>query len=341
MAYRLIPPQSRKGNRFWTVRGTFQGRRFEASTGKLEKAEAEKWAVQFVSDVAKRGMSGRSPDMTLAEVFAHFADTKFLAAAEQWRFERLMARFGQYRLAAIDPPTIERFGKEMYPRAEQAASRNRNVATPIASLLHFAAKKKWTEHVVVPKEKEIERNMPAPTEDEMERLISAADGGLRFLLIWLAFHGQRIGHALALEWSHIDLEARVFRYLDTKAKAERELPIHRLALAGLSAVPVAARKGRVFPYRSRWAVYKDLRKLEVKTGIRFRPHDARRGFARTLEAKGVPTHTTREAGGWKDLRSVGRYIGKSIERVRAATAVIDFGGGSKGRKNRKPLRPRR
>jgi integrase len=316
MPYVLIPPRVR-GNRYWVARGSAGGRRIEISTKAGNKADADRYARQFFARADAVSQTGRRAEATFSNALRIYREGKSVSAAEAWRLSRLERVIGSVRLMHLTSPIIDRVARDFYPLEHQAASRNRNVRTPIASVMHYAAEAGWIEYRKNKNEKEIVPLMPAPSEDEIARLIGAAEPELRRLLIWIFAHGQRISHALALEWSRVNLARAEFSFLDTKRKVWRTVPIHAQALIVLTEVPATKRKGQVFKWRSRWGVYRQLDRLTKETGIRFRPHAARRAFARKLERAGVPTLSTSEAGGWQDVRSVKRYVGTDPDRLRA------------------------
>ena len=329
MPYRLIPPGQR-GNRFWAARGSVGGRRIEISTRQRSKADAERVALQLFAKFDKMSRPARHDDATFGEAAALYRACRALSHAEDWRLRRIEIHLAHMRLTHMTPAVIDRFGLDLYPKPGQSASRNRNVRTPIRTVLRLAVREGWIDPVAVKKERETVPLMPAPTTDQVQRLIAGAEGPLRLLLVWIFGHGQRISMALLLDWVQVDLEAATFRFEDTKIRAWRIAPIHAAALSALQDIPPSNRQGFVFPWRTRWAVYTHLDRLAQATGVRFRPHQARRAFARTLARLGVPTHTAQEAGGWQDSRSIARYIGSDPERARDAVNRIPLPGRPSG-----------
>ena len=85
--------------------------------------------------------------------------------------------------------------------------------------------------------------------DEAERLIAACSPHLQPLVISLLYTGARIGEALWLDWSNVDLERRHVTFPKTKNGEARGVPLHTRVVAALAALP--SRKGPVF-LNSRW-----------------------------------------------------------------------------------------
>lgn len=322
MPLKLVPPGKRGNKKFYYVRGTLNGQRIEASTHAKDQRSAQAFADRVTAETLNLSTAAPAGDIRFDEVCKAYIDARVPSKSELWRLARVMAHFGPRRIADITPASIAKFARFVYPGAHQAASRNRNILTVTSTVLHFAADQGWIKWLRLKREKEVKQIMPAPSPEEMQVLIDAAEGEMKFLLVWLTCTGMRISHILSVDWSRMDLRRATFQFYDSKGKQWLTLPIHDSMMPHLEKVPAAARKGRIFRWRYRWAIYPKLDELYKKTGIKFRPHGARRAMARALERAGVPTHTTQEAGGWKDARSVSRYIGHDVERIREATRNI-------------------
>ncbi len=321
----LLPPKVR-GSSFYYARISVAGERIEASTKETDRKRALERAIEIRARLIEAKRTDRQPDMSLHELFSRYQASKHLKQAETDRYERLLAEFGNETIAWLTNGRMSEIAKLFYPDPDQRASRNRNVLTPLAALRNFAAGEGFCEFQRIRRERVIDRTFPTPDSEEIARLLAAADNRLRFLLVWILASGMRIGHALKLDWKALDLKNRTYRYFDSKANRWIIQPIHEDVWPYLLAVPPGERNGPLFAWRTRWGVYPQLRRIEKATGVRFRPHDARRLFARTLAAAGVPLGTTREAGGWSDLRSVQRYLGSDVDRVRSAIANVHLPG---------------
>jgi hypothetical protein len=81
------------------------------------------------------------------------------------------------------------------------------------------------------------------------------------------------------------------------------MPLH-LAVLNMLRDDDAAHIGRVFPWRNRAALYRQLRPLCREAGVAFTPHCARHSFATWLGADGASTKEIMEAGSWRDYRTV-------------------------------------
>lgn len=80
-----------------------------------------------------------------------------------------------------------------------------------AALDEFQVRKIDSRLVRIPKETRVARERRWITSDELDTIIAAAEWPWRALWAVMGQMGLRIGEGLGLEWSHVDLEARVIR----------------------------------------------------------------------------------------------------------------------------------
>jgi integrase len=81
------------------------------------------------------------------------------------------------------------------------------------------------------------------THDEADRLIAVCAPHLQPLVVFLLNTGCRIGEALRLQWTDVDLHSRTARFLRTKNGESRGVPLNDCRMAGIgqSAAPRGAR----------------------------------------------------------------------------------------------------
>lgn len=319
MPIRLYPPGSRKNNRWYIARVTSGGRRLEVSTKTTDRAAAGRFARELAD---RLGTGDSLPHrVTFSDAADRCADSRRFAQPERWRLERIKAIMGNDWIDLVDHERIAQVAHTLYPGDHQAASRNRNVATTIASVLHFAAEKGWRGPFKMRREREQEPRTRALDPKAAARLIdSAPDAITRALLIILFRQGLRISDTLRLDWSDIDLDRATAQVQIRKIAARRIIPLHHDTVTVLR--PLARADGRVFPWRDRWRVYDVLKPICDSAGVAFTPHMARHSRAAWLADAGASLRTIMDAGVWRDHRSCLRYQGESVARVRAADAGL-------------------
>jgi integrase len=163
--------------------------------------------------------------------------------------------------------------------------------------------------------------------DALDRLLAACESPLeRALVLVLADTGARVGEAVALEWSDIDLEGRALAI--SRQHGNRPPKYGAARRVGLSTRLGEAlhaleddRVGRVLPWTDRHA-RRVLTRIARHAGIAapVRPHGLRHGFAvRVLEAADGDLLTVRDALGHLSVGTTASYLRSAGEHVLEAT----------------------
>jgi len=116
------------------------------------------------------------------------------------------------------------------------------------------------------------------TEDEAARLLAAADGRMRALLLLCGHAGLRIAEALALDWGDVDLSARALVVRRGKGGKSRRVSLSRSLTAALGALE--GRDGPVIGNSSE-AARKRLATLCRRAGVENKGYHALRHYAGT------------------------------------------------------------
>ena len=319
MSLRLVPPRVGK-TPFWYVRGTFAGRTINASSKARDKAAARRFKDELESKLADAANRKRRP-VTFREAAQLYLEFRRPQRRDENAIRRLVAVIGDKMLPDIRQHILIEAANALYPKCTPE-TKNRQALTLAAAILHYAAENDLCPLIRVRKLKEKQPEARAVTKDQAAVLIEAAEGKLRLLLIFLFCQGWRISDALRLAWQDIDLEHAVVRYRVAKIDEWRSMPLHLRVTDALIAVTSDERVGRVFPWRTKYGVYKRLRAVSKSVGFRFTPHMARHSFATWLVNEGVTIADLMEAGGWRDHKSVLRYARVDQNRVRATINKI-------------------
>lgn len=320
---RFYAPGERKGNRTYVVRGSVNGRQREKVTSATNARDARAaWrnfvAITMQQEPEKRDAASYS-SMTFRNAAKRYLEASDRGANTEHYLDRLCARIGDTPVDQVNQDHLVTAAQDLYP-GTKSATKNRQALGPAAAVLHYAAENGWRGWVRVRKFKEPKPTARALTEASAKVLVAGAaeDGNapLVLLLTLLFRHGLRISDALALTWGDIDLGAGSVRYHVSKTDEWRHIPLHRDVLNLLKGCPGARQVGRLFPWRTRWGVYRQLGPLTKRLRISFTPHQARHSFATWLVNRGVSLPELMEAGGWADPKSVMRYGRVDQDRVR-------------------------
>lgn len=312
MPLTLIPPGTRKGNPFYLIRGTVNGRSVEVSAKTRNRREAEGLAVELEAELRKSSVERTTA--TLSQAAALYIAYRNPRRADRQFIDRVVAVAGERLLSSIRQHDIVALADLLYPgRANE--TKNRQVFRPLAAILHYAADSDLCAYLrikILPERRPQPRALPR---EAGEALIAAAEGPVKTLLIFLFRQGWRISDALRLEWTHVNLPERTALYRISKTDDWKVAPLHDEVVARLRVEP---RIGpHVFPWRDKSRVYRILKPLREATGIHFTPHRARHSFATWLVEAGAEMTDLMEAGGWRDPKSVARYGRPGRERVRS------------------------
>lgn len=315
MSFRLYAPGTRKGNRYWIARITVDGRRAEVSTATADQAAAKRWARDF----ERRLRDDRPPRPGETVSFARAADA-YLAyrdprEAERRRVLRVAALLGKRIVGELRQADLVSVARLLQPRGAPATL-NREVMRPAAAVLHYAARNGWCNWLRIELFREPRPKTRAVSIEAATTLIANADDDLRLLLIWLFRQGDRISDALRVTWADIDLPAATVRMRIGKTDRWRTAPLHLELIEILGNRD--SKSGRLFRWETKSGVYKPLRALCARVGIKMTPHMARHSMATWLVAAGVNLRTIMAAGGWQDVKSVVRYAASDVDEVRAA-----------------------
>ena len=299
---------------FWYVRGTFRGRSIYTSAKTTDKADARRFKEAVETWLARLDGNER-PAASFAQAAEIYLRTKS-DMRPQWRLdiERLCAAIGDLPLGEIHQHILVDAANQIHPKG-QAATKNSHVIAPAAAILHYAAENKLCAHIKVRRLKEKKSTRCPVHKDDATKLLDAATGDLRLLVIFPFHQGWRIGDTLRLTWRDIDLDAGLITYRISKTNDCLNSPLADAVIEAFRARP--NRVGRVFPWRNHNAVYRALQPLCETAGVAFTPHRARHSFATWQAAAGASLKEIMEAGIRRDYRSVLRYAQVDIPRVRA------------------------
>lgn len=323
----------------WRCRGTVRGISFDRSTKTADRAAAEALQIKWGAELLERSIHG-------ARATAGFADALlgYLKSGGDGRYcTPLLDHFGETLLVQIDQIAIDAAAIALKPNAGNA-TRNRQVYTPMAAILHHAAKRGLTDFRRIERPKQPKgriRNVQPP---EAERLIDACAPHLRPLVIFLFGTGARLSEALYLDWSDVDLAARRVRFMETKNGEARGVPLNDRVFIELENLP--HREGAVFrkpapkprhgeepclgePY-ARKADGGGQIKTAFKGACRragisdFTPHDCRHTWASWFYSETRDLCALMELGGWKSEKMVMRYTHLNPDHLAAAINCLPW-----------------
>ena len=178
------------------------------------------------------------------------------------------------------------------------------------------------------------------TQKKFDELVAALPTTLRPLITFLYWCGVRVGEALQIDWTQVDLDNRTIRLEDdqTKTGEPRIVPLPSMLIDMLK--PTNPKKGQVFcgtNLRREWARACEAvglgktERMEPKTKDGFKwtrytglhVHDLRRSAVRNLVNAGVPERVAMRITGHKTRAVFDRYHIVSAEDVSNAMRKLE------------------
>lgn len=342
MPLTLVPPgqriKYRKGraypNRYWLVRGTFDGREYEVSTEETDEAAAIGFKARLELKLLEGRIPGPGEAVTLGKATELYITYKQPKKGDERRIRRIAVAIGRDKLVGdVQHADIVAAADKLFPDHKNE-TKNRWAIKPAAAILHYAAENKWCAWLRIKKFDEGPIETRASSAEVAQILLSALAAEMaaaptehkrtlaykkRLLILWLFKQGNRISDPLRLQWAaHISLERRVYLLYVGKAKKWKEKPMDEEVAKALARSP--AQTGKLFPWRHRSGVYRWLRPLCRRLGIQFTPHRARHYLGKQLNALGAGQKTIMGALDQTDPKSAMRYQDADMDIVRDAIA---------------------
>lgn len=320
MPIKLIPPRAGKTPNYY-IRGTYLGQYVDESTGSPRQEVARQFRRDAIEAIERgafesRRQVKREPTFLDAAVAYMSAggERRFIGEFDEdtgkWK-PGLITIFGATKLRDITQQSIDEAAATLYPAAS-AATRNRQVHTPMSAILKHAG---VTIALRRPKGAQGTMRTDWMQVDQAERLLAAAtdlDAEFGIFLATLLYTGARLSDVLDLPCERVML-ADSFAYIDkTKNDDPRGVHLPPALVEELANHPRGLeRVGTVFRFRKNGHLYKMLAKAKKAAGadlafVTF--HTFCHTWATWMRRYGgLDTRGLVGTKRWKDLKSAARY----------------------------------
>lgn len=314
MPFKLIPPGRRKGNPYWLARGVVGGKLREFSTGEVDKAAAERFALLAGGKIADGDRAADTQRLIFRQAAERYTNFRTCCRTDLGRINRLADHFGTKLIRDLTHGDLVAAAEALYP-GKKASTKNRCVVAIAGAILHYAASNQWCAYIRFPRFKEPKPVTRAVSVDAMRALVEAAEGKPRLLLVVLFGLGLRISDTLRIDWKDVDLHARTVAVrVGKKAGEPRIFPLPDAVWEALA--NETDKKGWLFPWRSRSYAYEALAKAKEAAKVHFTPHMARHTLGTLLNASGAGLKTIMATLAHDDPKSSLRYQDADIDVVR-------------------------
>ncbi len=256
----------------------------------------------------------------------------YLEAGRSERFLKpIIEVIGERRIADLTPGEIKDLAVRLYPDAK-AATRNRQVLAPVTAVVNCAAERGLCQPIRIKRLKESKPQRTAVGRPWIDAFrTSAVNNWVRALALFMFTSGARLGDALSLTPSDIDLRGRVARVRRTKNGDPHDYLLTPEMAEELAVLE--PRLDRVFGYTQRRHLYAAWRSTCEAAGLAYvPPHQAgRHSFATEMIVRAKQdVATTAALGNWKSPRLLLENYAHA-ERLRETSDRV-FGGAHTGTK---------
>lgn len=343
---RTYGPGEYRGRPGWHVRGRdIHGRAIE---GKIpgqfaSKIAAERFAVQLLDRANSRPPDPApepveaAPDLSFRAAAAAYKRIRQPSGPDAKRIDRLIAcpTIGPVDVRDLTTDQAAAFALATLPgRAPDTL--NREVITMYSAVINYASEQGWRSKITIRRFQEEEDENRAAQPAEIDAMLAHADmTGLYArgahgrqdanapykvaLLDLLRLRGMRISDALRLRRDDdLDLPAGKVRLTIGKRRNRVVwLPLNPKVVSRLANLS-PCEGGFVFPWRTRFGVYKWWRPLTARLGLSVTPHQFRHALGTEMIDASIDLLTLKGAMGSATLNSVRRYARPSEKRLRQA-----------------------
>jgi integrase len=320
--------------------GTDIGVRVRHRAGTDDEALAAEEAHLLEAMLLREAYHGeRRAARTFAEAAVSYLKHEPRTSGTKGLVRKLTVHFAHTKLDKINQEAVDGARDKLLRPGAAPGTVRRNIIAPTKAVLIHASKRGWCPRPDFDMPREARGRTTFLMPDHVEALIAAAAPHIRPLLVFLICTGCRLGEALAIDWSQVDLPgARVILFPDqTKARVQRAVHLTPRAIADLAGLP--GRDGHVFraPHgeayrqsvdggggqlRSVWASACRNAGLPGETRERQRgdrpgkhrsfnpvhsPHILRHSWASWKWALDKDLIRLQHDGGWSDVKLVTRY----------------------------------
>jgi integrase len=289
-----------KREKTWWVAGTINGVRRRESTGQTREDRAKQWAAKREWELEQEAVFGTEAVLTFGAALSMYMD----GGGEERFLLPLLEEWKRRLVKDIKPGDVIDLANRLYPQAS-AATKNRQVITPVVAIIRFNAERGRCAPILVRRfeTKKIVRRKTA-TWEWVKALAAVAKPKVTALVLFLASTGARIGDALALDLGDVDYDGSTALLRDTKNGEDRLVTLLPVVREAIRSIPRAPKDTRAFPFHDRSDVRRQIKTACKKAGIDTIPSHGigRRLFATTLNRKGIDPKTAAKLGGWKSVR---------------------------------------
>lgn len=246
MSLKLV---KRPGSAVWYIRGSIDRNRIFETTKTGDRKLAEQFKTKREAELYEELRLGRRGAVSFVSAAVAYLEFEERGPNTTKKVLRLANHFKDKSLSAIGQAQADSACALLRDGAAPA-TRIREIYTPLASIINFAARRKWCERVEFDRPETPSGKTRWITPTEALTLIRSAAPHLQPLIRFILCTGARMAEALDLDWADVDLKSAHVRFRDTKPGRDRIAALPASAVVTLANLPFPdpkkVRAGRVF-----------------------------------------------------------------------------------------------
>jgi integrase len=343
----MLKPVKRPNSPFYVARGTINGRQIERSTKTDNLRDArkacERIAAEIIADNASAVPQGK---LTVSQAIALYRQQKPNA-----RFlDKIERYFGKTLVKDVNNAEMRKAANALYPSASEPTIR-RQLYTPLTSAINFCAEDDLCAPARFKAPSGGTKRMVFFTPDQaalvLANLTTCKNEYIPALVTSLFGQGFRVGEALAIDGSDVNLDLRYAILRDTKNGEERMVTLTSKVIAAWSRLPSVGFSGPLFrrldgmPFEKRenrgGQIARVFREAVEASGLDakiFTPHVCRHSWATWFYDQTKDILRLKQEGGWKseEYQRYAKVTARGIGDA-ALRAGWDFSGENQGSEN--------
>ncbi len=318
--WKLVPPRPPK-TRFYYIRGKYLGIELDHSTGTGEEAAAKR-ILKTWSKQAERGEFplGKRRDEPAPATFVSAATAYMQAGGSGQYLEPILKAWSGRLLADIDQIAIDTLAETLYPAAP-ASTKNRQFYTPVSAILKRAGIEK---RIKRPKGWRGRKSISWLSREQAFALLTAAEQiepEFGMFCELLCYTGMRLGEALSIRLSAVDLARQAIYLPETKNGEARTVHLTPELVAALANHPRGLDRRpdeRLVRFHASGRLRDMLKEAMAKAGLSFpRRQCGFHLFCHTYgtwmhRENGMDNYALARTGRWKDPRSAEAYLHTAV-----------------------------
>jgi len=297
-----------------------------------EAHEALKYAI-LKEHYSECGIKENKQSIKFKEFVKMFIENYSRVNKRSWkddfyRLRKFVSFFGNVYLQDVNALDIEKFKSEKIEEGLTKTTVNHYLKILkrlfIIAIEWRYARENPVRRIKLYSEKDTQKERILSEEEEV-RLLEAALGHLRPILVVALNTGMRRGEILNLRWEQVDLEQRIIQVINTKSGRNRVIPVNDALFGVLKGLKKNSEY--VFPNPETGGPYRTVRRsfenacqrTKIK-GLRF--HDLRHTFASRLVERGVDIVRVKELLGHSSVKVTERYTHSNQEERKRAVELL-------------------